>query len=121
MISEKTKRLNLLQEKYSKIEKHLFSDFSKNKIVWGTGNINSEVIFLGEGPGACEDLIGKPFVGKAGQLLTEIILASGFLREDVYITNVIKCRLKNNRRPTFNEIEYEKKRSIKRRDTNHKS
>jgi DNA polymerase len=61
-------------------------------------------MFVGEGPGEQEDLQGIPFVGKAGQLLTKMIEAMGFLREDVYIANVVKCRPPNNRNPEPDEI-----------------
>ncbi len=105
----KTEALKKLNLNYSKIENHPFSNFLKNKIVFGVGNPDSQLVFLGEGPGREEDLHGKPFVGRAGQLLTKIINAMGFNREDVYITNVIKCRLPNNRPPTSEEIEIEKK------------
>ncbi len=102
-------KLDKLFEKYSKIKNHLFSDYAKNKIVRGTGNLDSQLLFLGEGPGADEDIQGKPFVGRAGQLLTKIIQAMNLDREkDVYITNVVKCRLENNRAPKPEEIDYEK-------------
>ena len=93
---------------YKSIKNHPFSDFTKNKIVFGVGNLDSKIVFLGEGPGADEDRLGEPFVGRAGQLLTKIISAMGYLREEVYITNVIKCRLENNRAPMPDEIAYDK-------------
>jgi DNA polymerase len=62
-------------------------------------------MFIGEGPGHDEDIQGRPFVGRAGQLLTKIIGAMGFRREDVYITNVVKCRPPQNRNPQADEIE----------------
>lgn len=100
--------MSQLNESYKIIDNHPFSDFSKNKIVFGVGNLDSKIIFLGEGPGADEDRIGVPFVGRAGQLLTKIIESMGYLRNDVYITNVIKCRLDNNRAPLPDEIAYDK-------------
>ncbi len=61
-------------------------------IVFGVGNVNTEVVFVGEAPGADEDVKGEPFVGRAGQLLTKIINTMGYQREDIYLANVLKCR-----------------------------
>lgn len=71
----------------------------------GEGNLNADLMFVGEAPGHDEDLQGKPFVGKAGQLLTKIINAMEFKREEVYITNIIKCRPPQNRNPNQEEID----------------
>jgi len=71
----------------------------------GEGNDRAELMFVGEGPGADEDSQGRPFVGRAGQLLSRIIAAMGFKREDVYITNIVKCRPPKNRTPVREEIE----------------
>lgn len=71
----------------------------------GEGNLNADLMFVGEAPGHDEDMQGKPFVGKAGQLLTKIINAMEFKREEVYITNIIKCRPPNNRNPNQEEID----------------
>jgi DNA polymerase len=68
-------------------------------VVFGVGNPDAELMFVGEAPGRDEDLQGEPFVGRAGQLLTRIIEAIGRKRQDVYIANVIKCRPPNNRNP----------------------
>ena len=76
-----------------------------NRIVWGYGNYKNRVIFIGEAPGAEEDKLGKPFVGRSGRLLTEMLNDSGIGRELVYITNVVKCRPENNRTPTKEEID----------------
>lgn len=65
---------------------------SRTQVVFGVGNRSADLMFVGEAPGADEDLQGEPFVGKAGQLLTKIIQAMGFSRDDVYIANVLKCR-----------------------------
>jgi DNA polymerase len=65
---------------------------SRTQVVFGVGNPHAELMFVGEAPGADEDAAGEPFVGKAGQLLTKIIQAMGFTRDDVYIANVLKCR-----------------------------
>ena len=75
------------------------------KLVFGAGNAEARLMFVGEGPGAEEDEQGVPFVGRAGQLLTQIIKAMGLEREDVYIANVVKCRPPGNRNPEPDEIE----------------
>jgi DNA polymerase len=72
--------------------------------VFGEGPLGAELMFVGEGPGADEDATGRPFVGRAGQLLTKIIEAMGRKREDVYIANVVKCRPPGNRTPEPDEI-----------------
>jgi DNA polymerase len=74
-------------------------------LVFGTGNAEARLMFVGEGPGAEEDEQGVPFVGRAGQLLTQIIKAMGLERQDVYIANVVKCRPPGNRNPEPDEIE----------------
>jgi uracil-DNA glycosylase len=76
----------------------------RTKIVFGTGNPNADLMFVGEGPGRDEDLSGEPFVGRAGKLLTDMIKAMGLQREDVYIANVVKCRPPDNRLPEKDEI-----------------
>jgi DNA polymerase len=76
----------------------------RNRFVFGTGNFHPRLLFIGEGPGAEEDQQGLPFVGRAGQLLTGLIHALGLVREDVYITNVVKCRPPGNRNPEPDEI-----------------
>lgn len=77
----------------------------RTNIVFGVGNPDARLMFVGEGPGADEDEQGEPFVGRAGQLLTQIIKAMGLAREDVYIANVVKCRPPGNRNPEPDEIE----------------
>lgn len=76
---------------------------SRTNAVPGMGNEKSEVIFVGEAPGRNEDLQGKPFVGSAGQILSEALEYAGFSRDLVYITNVVKCRPPNNRQPLAEE------------------
>ena len=76
---------------------------TRTNAVPGIGNIKSDVIFVGEAPGRNEDLQGKPFVGTAGQILSEALEFAGFAREQVYITNVVKCRPPNNRQPITEE------------------
>jgi DNA polymerase len=77
----------------------------RSRIVFGVGNPDADLMFVGEAPGADEDRLGEPFVGRAGQLLTRIIEAIGLKREDVYIANVIKCRPPENRNPEPDEVE----------------
>jgi len=74
---------------------------SKNRthVVFGEGNLRAKIMFVGEGPGHDEDMQGRPFVGKAGQLLTKMIEAIELKREEVYIANIVKCRPPNNREP----------------------
>ena len=77
----------------------------RKQVVFGVGNPNADLMFVGEAPGADEDIQGEPFVGRAGQLLTKIIEAISLKREDVYIANVIKCRPPGNRNPEPDEVE----------------
>lgn len=77
----------------------------RTQTVFGEGNVNPRVVFFGEAPGRDEDLSGRPFVGKAGELLTKMIQACKFAREDVYILNTVKCRPPNNRNPEPTEID----------------
>jgi uracil-DNA glycosylase len=77
----------------------------RRQIVFGVGNPDADLMFVGEAPGADEDVKGEPFVGRAGQLLTRIIEAIGLKREDVYIANVIKCRPPQNRNPEPDEVD----------------
>ena len=77
----------------------------RRQIVFGVGNPDADLMFVGEAPGADEDVQGEPFVGRAGQLLTKIIAAIGLTREDVYIANVIKCRPPQNRNPEPDEVD----------------
>jgi DNA polymerase len=76
----------------------------RTQVVFGVGNPQAQLMFVGEAPGQDEDLQGEPFVGRAGQLLTKIIEAIGLSRSDVYIANVIKCRPPNNRNPEPDEV-----------------
>jgi uracil-DNA glycosylase len=77
----------------------------RTNLVFGVGNPNADLVFVGEAPGADEDARGEPFVGKAGQLLTKMIEAMGYRREDVYICNVLKCRPPGNRNPEPDEVQ----------------
>jgi len=78
---------------------------SRKNIVFGAGNPHARLVFVGEGPGYDEDQKGKPFIGAAGRLLTKIIEAIKYTREQVYICNIIKCRPPGNRNPLPDEIE----------------
>ena len=83
---------------------------ARKNVVFGVGDINAQLMFIGEAPGADEDEKGEPFVGKAGQLLTKIIQTTGLTREAVYIANILKCRpdtpgqSSGNRKPTGDEM-----------------
>ncbi|MFH1279556.1 MAG: uracil-DNA glycosylase [Candidatus Eisenbacteria bacterium] len=76
----------------------------RNHLVFGVGDPDADLLFIGEGPGADEDRLGEPFVGRAGQLLDRILDAAGITRNEVYITNVVKCRPPGNRDPEADEI-----------------
>lgn len=78
---------------------------TRTQAVPGEGNLNAIVMFVGEGPGAEEDRLGRPFVGRSGQFLTETLVRLGIARSDIYITNVVKCRPPNNRDPLPAELE----------------
>ncbi len=77
----------------------------RTQVVFGVGRPDADLLFVGEGPGEQEDLKGEPFVGRAGQLLTQLIEGIGLTRDDVYIANVVKCRPPGNRDPQPDEIE----------------
>jgi len=77
----------------------------RNKLVFGDGNPNAQLVFVGEGPGRDEDAQGLPFVGRAGKLLNQMIEAMGLQRKDVYICNIVKCRPPENRAPEKDEVE----------------
>jgi uracil-DNA glycosylase family 4 len=80
-------------------------NLGRKQIVFGVGNPDADLMFVGEAPGRDEDMQGIPFVGRAGQKLTQIIEAIGLTRDDVYIANVIKCRPPENRNPEPDEVE----------------
>jgi uracil-DNA glycosylase family 4 len=79
---------------------------TRHRLVFGEGNTKADLVFVGEAPGADEDAQGRPFVGRAGQLLTKIIEAMGLKREEVYICNILKCRPPGNRNPEPGEIAF---------------
>ena len=105
MISvDKTRYIRALEARVKKCKRCSLA-FTRNNPVIGEGNLNARLMFIGEAPGEQEDLQGRPFVGKSGQLLTRIIQAMGLSREEVYIANILKCRPPGNRDPYPQEIE----------------
>jgi len=101
--SEKIEELKKLEEQVKGCTK---CELCKNRtnVVFGTGDPDADLMFVGEAPGYYEDQQAEPFVGKAGQLLTKIIESIGMKRSDVYIANILKCRPPDNRNPDANEI-----------------
>lgn len=78
---------------------------TRTNVVWGEGAIPAKLMLIGEAPGSMEDMKGRPFVGAAGRILDEALEAAGLEREEIYITNVVKCRPPRNRRPSRRERE----------------
>ena len=109
--TEKIDKLAAVQKRVSGCTKCPNLASSRTQTVFGVGNADADLMFVGEAPGADEDAQGEPFVGRAGQLLTRIIKAMGFAREEVYIANVLKCRPDTpgskfgNRPPTPREMQ----------------
>lgn len=99
----KTDKLNKIEEGLQKCRACAISK-SRIHLVFGVGNPDARLMFIGEAPGRDEDLQGKPFVGRAGQLLTKIVESIGLKREEVYIANILKCRPPDNREPEPDEI-----------------
>lgn len=97
-------QLTELHEEIAKCQSCILSEARKNPVP-GEGPENAQLVFIGEGPGFHEDQQGRPFVGAAGHFLEELLEDIGLTREDVYICNVIKCRLPGNRDPLPEEIE----------------
>ncbi len=97
--------LKLIREDLGDCTRCVLHKQGRKQIVFGVGDPNADLMFIGEAPGADEDQQGIPFVGRAGQLLTNMILAMGLKREDVYIANIIKCRPPGNRTPERDECE----------------
>jgi len=100
---DSSKQLDELREQALKCKECALSD-SRRNVVFGEGNPDASLMFIGEAPGMDEDIQGRPFVGKAGMLLTKIIQAINLTREDVYIANCLKCRPPKNRNPLPSEI-----------------
>ena len=97
--------LKLIREDLGECTRCKLHKQGRKQIVFGVGNPRADLMFVGEGPGADEDTQGEPFVGRAGQLLNNMIKAMGIRREDVYIANVVKCRPPGNRTPERDETE----------------
>lgn len=111
-MDKKTFKQQLLDEIYApyrKERKCLVNSFACTKIVIGEGNPDSSIMFIGEAPGREEDEQGRPFVGRSGQLLNKALKECDIQREDVFITNIVKCRPPNNRTPLPPEIDCFKK------------
>jgi DNA polymerase len=100
-----TNPLHLIREDIGDCTRCKLHQQGRTQIVFGVGNPDADLMFVGEAPGADEDVQGIPFVGRAGQLLTKIIEAIGLTRDQVYIANVIKCRPPGNRNPDPDEVE----------------
>jgi uracil-DNA glycosylase len=97
--------LKLIREDLGECTRCKLHRQGRKQIVFGVGNPQADLMFVGEGPGADEDAQGEPFVGRAGQLLNNMIKAMGLRREDVYIANVVKCRPPGNRTPERDECD----------------
>jgi uracil-DNA glycosylase family 4 len=104
-VSDPVQALRLIREDLGDCTRCRLSKQGRKQIVFGVGNPKAELMFIGEAPGADEDQQGEPFVGRAGQLLNNMIKAMGLRREDVYIANIIKCRPPGNRTPERDECE----------------
>ena len=104
-ITDPIAALKLIREDLGDCTRCKLHKQGRKQIVFGVGNPRADLMFVGEGPGADEDTQGEPFVGRAGQLLNNMIKAMGIRREDVYIANVVKCRPPGNRTPERDETE----------------
>src|SRR5580704_2088334 len=104
-VADPVAALKLIREDLGDCTRCKLHKQGRKQIVFGVGNPRAELMFVGEGPGADEDTQGEPFVGRAGQLLNNMIKAMGLRREDVYIANIVKCRPPGNRQPERDECE----------------
>ena len=104
-VSDPVRALKLIREDLGDCTRCKLHQQGRKQIVFGVGNPCAELMFVGEGPGADEDAQGEPFVGRAGQLLNNMIKAMGLRREDVYIANIVKCRPPGNRTPERDECD----------------
>jgi uracil-DNA glycosylase family 4 len=104
-VSDPVKALKIIREDLGDCIRCPLHKQGRKQIVFGVGNPRAELMFVGEGPGADEDEKGEPFVGRAGQLLNNMIKAMGIAREDVYIANIVKCRPPGNRQPEREECD----------------
>jgi uracil-DNA glycosylase family 4 len=102
-VSDPVKALKIIREDLGDCTRCVLHKQGRKQIVFGVGNSKAELMFVGEGPGADEDEKGEPFVGRAGQLLNNMIKAMGIEREQVYIANIVKCRPPGNRQPERDE------------------
>jgi uracil-DNA glycosylase family 4 len=104
-VADPARKLQIIREDLGDCTRCKLHGLGRKQIVFGVGNPQAELMFVGEGPGADEDQQGEPFVGRAGQLLNKMIAAMGVRREEVYIANVVKCRPPGNRAPERDEVE----------------
>jgi len=104
-VTDPVAALKLIREDLGDCTRCKLHKQGRKQIVFGVGNPQADLMFVGEGPGADEDVQGEPFVGRAGQLLNNMIKAMGLRREDVYIANVVKCRPPGNRTPERDECD----------------
>jgi len=104
-VSDPVQALRAIREDIGDCTRCVLHKQGRKQIVFGVGNPRAELMFIGEAPGADEDIQGEPFVGRAGQLLNNMIKAMGIQREDVYIANIIKCRPPGNRTPEREECD----------------
>ena len=108
VVTFKTQLLNELYQPYKAFKTCPVKTDGCTRLVFGEGNPHASIVFIGEAPGRDEDLQGRPFVGRSGQLLTKTLKSIGLSREDVFITNIVKCRPPNNRKPIPSEINFYK-------------
>ena len=104
-VTDPVAALKLIREDLGDCTRCKLHQQGRKQIVFGVGNPRAELMFVGEGPGADEDAQGEPFVGRAGQLLNNMIKAMGLRREDIYIANIVKCRPPGNRTPEPDECD----------------
>jgi uracil-DNA glycosylase len=104
-VSDPAKAMKIIREDLGDCKRCVLHKQGRKQIVFGVGNPRAELMFVGEGPGADEDEKGEPFVGRAGQLLNNMIKAMGIEREQVYIANIVKCRPPGNRTPEGDECD----------------
>ncbi len=100
----KKTQLDALRAQYKNCTACPLGSLGRNSVVFGEGNSESRLMLVGEGPGAQEDLLGKPFVGKSGALLTKALEVLNISRDEIFITNIVKCRPPQNRTPFLNEM-----------------
>lgn len=107
-MSLQQEKQNLLNKLYESYENHSHCPLGrtdKHSLIFGSGNPDAHLVFIGEAPGKTEEDLGLPFVGRSGKLFTQTLSSLGIKRDDIFITNIVKCRPQNNRTPTTKEIE----------------